>query len=144
MLGRLHGEGTHALTFSSGLSAVFTAMVHCAPKRVAVSGGYFGSHASIAVYGKAAQRTVPLVPLDASFEPGDLCWLETPVNPTGEARYDSKHANTPSLTLDSDIQHYADKIHAVGGKLCVDATFAPPPLSNPFKFGADIVLHSGA
>ncbi|KZW04137.1 cystathionine gamma-synthase [Exidia glandulosa HHB12029] len=128
VLGQLHGEGKHALTFSSGLSAVFTAMVHTAPKRVCVSGGYFGSHASIAVYGKAAQRTVPLVPLDAKFEPGDVCWLETPVNPTGEAR---------------DIQHYADKIHAVGGKLCVDATFAPPPLSDPFKFGADIVLHSG-
>ena len=35
-----------------------------------------------------------------------------------------------------DIQHYADKIHAVGGKLVVDATFGPPLISNPFDFGA--------
>lgn len=31
----------------------------------------------------------------------------------------------------------------MGGKLVVDATFAPPPLQNPLKWGADIVLHSG-
>lgn len=128
VLGQLHGEGKRALTFASGLSAVFTALVHCAPKRIAVTEGYFGVHATIAVYSKAAQRTIPLIPLDSEFQPGDVCWLETPVNPYGEAR---------------DIRHYADKIHAVGGRLCVDATFAPPPLSNPFDFGADIVMHSG-
>jgi len=33
-------------------------------------------------------------------------------------------------------------VHAVGGKLVVDATFAPPPLQNPLKWGADLVLHS--
>ena len=27
--------------------------------------------------------------------------------------------------------------------MTVDATFGPPPLQNPFDFGADIVLHSG-
>ena len=34
-------------------------------------------------------------------------------------------------------------MHAVGGKLVVDATFAPPPLQDPFKWGTDIILHSG-
>lgn len=48
------------------------------------------------------------------------------------------------LTQDSrDIAHYAKKAHAVGAKLGVDATFAPPPLQNPLKWGADIVMHSG-
>lgn len=54
-------------------------------------------------------------------------WLETPLNPSGEAR---------------DIQHYADQAHKVNGKLAVDATFAPPPLQNPFLQGADYVMHS--
>ncbi|KKP03172.1 cystathionine beta-lyase [Trichoderma harzianum] len=37
----------------------------------------------------------------------------------------------------------ADKAHKAGAFLTVDATFGPPPLQNPFDFGADIVLHSG-
>lgn len=35
------------------------------------------------------------------------------------------------------------QIHKAGGKLLIDSTFAPPPLQYPFKFGADLVLHSG-
>jgi cystathionine beta-lyase/cystathionine gamma-synthase len=46
------------------------------------------------------------------------------------------------LTSHSDIKYYADKIHAVGGPLVVDATFAPPPLQYPFKWGADCIMHS--
>ncbi|KAG7097068.1 hypothetical protein E1B28_004455 [Marasmius oreades] len=115
----------HALTYSSGLSACYAAVVHYKPKRIAVRGGYFGSHQSFAIYQKT--REVELIDLDDEYQPGDLCWLETPINPTGESR---------------DIKYYADKIHRVGGKLVVDSTFAPPPLQYPFKFGADCVLHS--
>jgi len=68
-----------------------------------------------------------IIGIDEPYQPGDVCWLETPLNPTGEAR---------------DIQYYADKVHAVGGKLAVDSTFAPPPLQDPFKWGADLVMHS--
>ena len=50
------------------------------------------------------------------------------MNPIGESR---------------NIKYYADKVHAVGGKLIVDSTFGPPPLQDPFKWGADIVMHSG-
>ena len=35
------------------------------------------------------------------------------------------------------------QVHAVGGRLIIDSTFAPPPLQDPFKQGADVVLHSG-
>ena len=42
-----------------------------------------------------------------------------------------------------DIKYYADKAHAAGGYLCVDSTFAPPPLQYPFKWGADMIMHSG-
>jgi cystathionine beta-lyase/cystathionine gamma-synthase len=54
--------------------------------------------------------------------------LETPLNPTGEA---------------FSIQKYADRAHARGALLSVDATFGPPGLQDPFQWGADFVMHSG-
>ncbi|TRM68035.1 Cys/Met metabolism PLP-dependent enzyme-domain-containing protein [Schizophyllum amplum] len=117
-----------ALTYASGLAAFYSALVHVRPKRVAVQGGYHGCHVALQVYNRARDVVVPSIGLDDEYEPGDMCWLETPLNPTGEAR---------------DIQHYADKVHKVGGVLLVDATFGPPPLQYPFNFGADIIMHSG-
>ncbi|EGO21041.1 hypothetical protein SERLADRAFT_475678 [Serpula lacrymans var. lacrymans S7.9] len=119
-----HGN---AITYSSGIAAAYAALVHFKPKRIAITGGYPGCHASIAVYAKNRFEPTPIIGIDDEFQEGDLCWVETPVNPTGESR---------------DIQYYADKIHAVGGKLIVDSTFGPPPLQYPFKWGADCILHS--
>ncbi|EGO21042.1 hypothetical protein SERLADRAFT_452185 [Serpula lacrymans var. lacrymans S7.9] len=118
----------HAVTYSSGLAATYAALVHFKPKRIAITRGYPGCHASIAVYAKNRFEPTPIIGIDDEFQEGDLCWIETPINPTGESR---------------DIQYYADKIHAVGGKLIVDSTFGPPPLQYPFKWGADCILHSG-
>lgn len=50
------------------------------------------------------------------------------MNPTGEARC---------------IAAYAEKAHARGAYLVVDATFGPPGLQEPFVWGADVVMHSG-
>ncbi|KAL1745688.1 Cys/Met metabolism PLP-dependent enzyme-domain-containing protein [Schizophyllum fasciatum] len=116
-----------SLTYASGLASFYSALVHIRPKRVAVQGGYHGCHVALSVYNRGRDTEVPCIDLDEEFQPGDMCWLETPLNPTGEAR---------------DIQYYADKIHKVGGVLLVDATFGPPPLQYPFKFGADIIMHS--
>ncbi|KAJ7638721.1 pyridoxal phosphate-dependent transferase [Roridomyces roridus] len=116
-----------ALTYSSGLAASFSALMFYRPKRIAITSGYHGCHATIQVYLKAAPHA-KVIGIDDEFQSGDLCWLETPLNPTGESR---------------DIRYYADKIHKVGGKILVDSTFAPPPLQHPFKFGADCILHSG-
>jgi len=118
----------HSITYSSGLAAAFSALIHYKPRRIAIRGGYMGCHGSIKVYSKTRFDDTPVVDLDDDFKEGDLCWLETPLNPTGESR---------------DIKYYADKIHAVGGKLLVDSTFGPPPLQDPFKWGADCVFHSG-
>ncbi|GLB33706.1 putative cystathionine gamma-synthase [Lyophyllum shimeji] len=118
----------YALTYASGLAASYAALVFYQPKRVAISEGYHGCHATIEVYKKTKGVDLQIIGLDDEFRPGDLCWLETPLNPTGESR---------------DIQYYADRIHKVGGKLLVDSTFGPPPLQYPFKFGADCVMHSG-
>ncbi|TFY83826.1 hypothetical protein EWM64_g191 [Hericium alpestre] len=115
----------YAITYGSGLAAAFAAITFLRPKRIAITGGYHGVHLGIEIYGKG--RNVEVIGIDDEFKEGDLCWLETPLNPTGEAR---------------DIQYYADKVHAVGGRLVIDATFAPPPLQYPFKWGADLIMHS--
>lgn len=54
--------------------------------------------------------------------------VETPLNPTGEA---------------SNLAWFAEEAHKRGAVLTVDATFAPPSLLDPFKWGADAVMHSG-
>ena len=50
------------------------------------------------------------------------------MNPTGEAFC---------------IARFANKAHAQGAYLLVDATFGPPGLQDPFRWGADVVMHSG-
>ncbi|CAE6462854.1 unnamed protein product [Rhizoctonia solani] len=116
----------HAITYASGIAATTAALTHLNPKRLAIRNGYHGVHVSIGVY-KKTHPDLKLFDVDDDFKPGDICWIETPLNPTGEAR---------------NIKYYADKVHAVGGRLVVDSTFAPPPLQDPFAWGADIVLHS--
>jgi cystathionine beta-lyase/cystathionine gamma-synthase len=58
----------------------------------------------------------------------DVLYIETPANPTGEAY---------------DLGFYKKRAEAAGAYLVVDSTFGPPPLQDPFAFGADVVLHSG-
>ncbi|KAH9062156.1 cystathionine gamma-synthase [Lactarius vividus] len=118
-------NGGYAITYGSGLAAVYAAFTHLRPRGIAIRGGYHGVHQIIQTYGR--DRDIKVVDLDDDFEGIDVCWVETPLNPTGEAR---------------NLQHYADKIHSCGGRLVVDATFAPPPLQYPFKWGADIIMHS--
>ncbi|CAE6412018.1 unnamed protein product [Rhizoctonia solani] len=119
--------GAHAITYASGIAATYAALVHLNPKRLAIRDGYHGVHVSIDVY-KKAKPELELIDIDDDFRPGDVCWVETPLNPTGEAR---------------NLKYYAEKIHAIGGRLIVDSTFAPPPIQDPFVWGADVVLHSG-
>jgi len=85
--------GGFALTYSSGLAAGFAALVFFKPKRIAFTDGYVGTTSLLQVYLKTAPQ-VKLIKFDDDFQSGDLCWLETPLNPTGESR---------------DIQYYADK-----------------------------------
>lgn len=74
---------------------------------------------------------VKKLPLDCDIEElqaGDIIHIETPLNPSGTA---------------SNLKAFAEKAHARGAFLTVDATFGPPPLQDPFLWGADIVMHSG-
>ncbi|PHH60059.1 hypothetical protein CDD81_2145 [Ophiocordyceps australis] len=118
--------GAPCLTYASGLAAFHAILVHINPRRIAISQGYHGCHAVIDIMSRLTG--LEKVALDAEVERGDVIHLETPLNPTGEAR---------------SIAHYAERAHRLGAHLIVDATLGPPPLQNPFTQGADVVLHSG-
>ncbi|KAK6457374.1 pyridoxal phosphate-dependent transferase [Scheffersomyces xylosifermentans] len=120
--------GHHVVAYSSGLSAFYAALTHFNPKVIAFGKGYHGCHGIVQIW----ERNYGLkhIDLDDDFSQlnkGDIVHLETPVNPEG---------------INFNIKYYADKAHERGAYLIVDSTFAPPPLQDPFKFGADMVMHS--
>ncbi|KAK6198628.1 Cys/Met metabolism PLP-dependent enzyme-domain-containing protein [Scheffersomyces amazonensis] len=120
--------GGYVVAYSSGLSAFYALMTHYNPKVLAIGEGYHGIHGIADIFTR--NQGLKQIKLDEDFSQlnkGDIVHLETPVNPEG---------------ITFDIKYYADKAHERGAYLSVDATFAPPPLSDPFKFGADIILHS--
>ncbi|KAL1862697.1 hypothetical protein VTK73DRAFT_6687 [Phialemonium thermophilum] len=123
--------GAPSLTYASGLAAFHALLVFLNPRRIAIGAGYHGCHGVI----QLVSRLTGLEKLDldseedlARLQPGDVIHVETPLNPTGEAR---------------DLAHYRRRADELGCYLTVDATFAPPPLFDPFRFGTDIVMHSG-
>lgn len=128
------GLANQVVSYSSGLSAFHALLVNVVPKVVAISGGYHGCHGVIDLHKKMhGVKTVDLHADEATWDAaglgkGDLVHLETPLNPTGEA---------------FEIAKYAERAHKRGALLSVDATFAPPGLQDPFKWGADVVMHSG-
>ncbi|KAI9778726.1 MAG: hypothetical protein M1839_007957 [Geoglossum umbratile] len=118
-----------ALTYSSGLAALHSALVFLNPKRISIGEGYHGCHGVIGLLSKLTSlQKLPLSCPAEDLHPGDVIHLETPLNPTGEAL---------------SIAYYAEKAHSRGAYLIVDATFGPPGLQDPFLWGADIVMHSG-
>ncbi|KAK9367294.1 pyridoxal phosphate-dependent transferase [Lipomyces kononenkoae] len=116
----------HAVVYSSGLTAFSGALTYYNPKRLSIGDGYHGCHGVARIFTRlSGLEKVPL--LDDSVSAGDLVHVETPINPTG---------------LCTDLAKAVEFAHSRGAKIMVDATFAPPPLQDPFEFGVDIVMHS--
>lgn len=147
--------GGPVVTYGSGLAAFHALLVYLNPRRIAMTGGYHGCHGVVALVGKlTGLEKVDLAddpahhdpdhdgesssssssshhqphPLDKVLRPGDVIHIETPLNPTGEAR---------------DLAAWARLARRLRCHLTVDATFGPPPLQDPLALGADAVLHSG-
>ncbi|KAJ3413103.1 hypothetical protein HDV05_008499 [Chytridiales sp. JEL 0842] len=122
-------ENAHAVTYASGLAAVYAALIYYQPKRLIISKeGYHGTHGSVDLYkrGRDWVEIVHLEDFDGPYLSGDMIWLESPQNPRGEIY---------------DIQAYKDKCPA-GAIVAVDSTFSPPPLQYCLANGADVVMHS--
>ncbi|PHH58621.1 hypothetical protein CDD82_2825 [Ophiocordyceps australis] len=118
--------GAPCVTYASGLAAFHAMLVLTNPRRIAIGAGYHGCHAVIEVFSRLTG--LQKVGLDDEVQAGDVIHVETPLNPTGEAR---------------SIAHYAARAAQAGAHLSVDATLGPPPLQQPFKLGAQVVMHSG-
>jgi len=130
-------EGGTALATSSGMSAtstVFFALlsagdhVVCSasvygPSRVVLERDFsrFGVEASMV--DTSDLNTIR----DAVTDRTRIVFVETPANPT--------------LAI-TDLTGAAQIAHEAGALLVVDNTFMSPILQKPFRFGADIVLHS--
>ncbi|KAL4943471.1 hypothetical protein BDV06DRAFT_211041 [Aspergillus oleicola] len=123
----LNGE---AISYSSGLSAFHAALVLLNPRRISIGNGYHGCHGVIDLFSRlTGMQKLPLDCPAEALEAGDVIHLETPVNPEGTS---------------FNIEEYAKKARSRGAYLIIDGTFAPPPLQDPFQFGADLVMHSGS
>ncbi|KAF4504946.1 hypothetical protein G6O67_006951 [Ophiocordyceps sinensis] len=121
--------GGPSLSYASGLAAFHAMLVRINPRRIAIGEGYHGCHGVIRILSRLTGLEQLPLDCDASdLGPGDVVHVETPLNPVGEAR---------------NLELYAQKAHKAGAYLTVDATFAPPPLQDPFAHGADVVMHSG-
>lgn len=117
------------LTYSSGLAAIHAAYTLLNPKRISIGSGYHGTQGVLEIHKRVSGcKQLPLDCKAEELSAGDLICLETPVNPIGTA---------------FNIAEYAEKAHSRGAYLMVDSTFGPPPLQDPFCWGADIVMHSG-
>jgi cystathionine gamma-synthase len=124
-------EDAYAVTYSSGLSAIYALLLHLQPRTIVISKeGYHGTHDALSLYKRG--RLVDELPLEtqtitslSNLPPNTLIWLESPQNPRGEV---------------ADMLYYKRHIpkHV---KLGVDATFAPPPIQNLMGY-ADFVMHS--
>eukprot|EP01059_Diplonema_ambulator_P021181 TRINITY_DN35221_c0_g1_i1.p1 TRINITY_DN35221_c0_g1~~TRINITY_DN35221_c0_g1_i1.p1 ORF type:complete len:349 (+),score=82.43 TRINITY_DN35221_c0_g1_i1:54-1100(+) len=120
VLGRL--EGGSAVLYASGQAAAFSLLRYLNPKRVAMENGYHGTGQ---VVDMLRITKVPMKGLD-TLEQGDVLWLETPLNPTCEVFL---------------LRDYTP-LQAKGVVVCVDGTFAPPPVQFLLEEGADFVVHS--
>ncbi|MEP0990874.1 MAG: PLP-dependent transferase [Tateyamaria sp.] len=136
LLAQLEG-GAAALLFPSGMAAI-AALFRTVPTggRVVVQSGiYWGTTKWIQDFCKRRQVVMDVVDASDPDALAAVCakgaaqivWVETPSNPW--------------LKI-ADIAAAAKAAHGCGAVLAVDSTAASPILSNPLKFGADIVMHS--
>ncbi|MAK64821.1 MAG: cystathionine gamma-synthase [Maricaulis sp.] len=129
-------DGAAARLFPSGMAAI-AAVLESVPTGghvIAQSEMYYGARMLFQRAQKLGRITLNLVApgdlnaLTAACRPDtDLVWIETPANPSWAI---------------VDIAKAADIAHAVGARLVVDSTCAPPCTTRPIELGADMVMHS--
>jgi methionine-gamma-lyase len=131
-------EGNEAaLSFNSGLAAISAAVLgYCKP----------GDHivASALIYGGTyhlLQEHFGSMGIETSFvDPTNLQQIESSIRKNTKILYTEPLAN-PTL-VSADISKWADLAHQNSCKLLIDNTFSPPPIFQPFEYGADLVIHS--
>jgi O-succinylhomoserine sulfhydrylase len=129
--------GAACVATASGMAAILSTCMTLLKSgdHVICSDSVFGSTITLLnrYMGKFGVETTYVRPDDlnawrSAFKPNTrLLLVETPSNP---------------LSVIVDIQAVADLAHERGALLAVDNCFCTPALQLPFKFGADLVIHS--
>jgi methionine-gamma-lyase len=130
-------EGESALATSSGMSAsstVFFALLSAGDHIVCSSSVYGPSR--VVLERDFSRFGVESTMVDTS----DLELLAEAITDRTKVVFVESPAN-PTLAI-TDLEKAAEIAHAAGAYLVVDNTFMSPVLQKPFRFGADIVLHS--
>lgn len=136
LLAELEG-GTSALLFSSGMAAAMAVVQSLQPGDhiVAPKIMYWGLRNWLVTFCQTWGLGLDLFDasdpdaLATTVRKGEtkLVWIETPTNPTWDL---------------IDIAAAAEIAHGIGARLVADSTISTPVLTQPIKFGADLVMHS--
>lgn len=131
-------EGGHkALGCASGMAAINTIFVALLKS---------GDHVvcSKSVYGPTMtllHSVLSKFNIESTFVDTDITeQIEKAIKPNTKIVYVETPAN-PMISI-TDLEAAAKIAHSVGALLVVDNTFMSPALQQPFKLGADVVLHS--
>ncbi len=130
-------EGTYAAACASGMAAVSTVFFALLSQgdRVVCGDSVYGPSRVVLSRDFARFGVSPVF-----VDTGDKARVEAAVTEGTRLLYVESPAN-PTLRI-TDLAHAAQTAHRRGALLVVDNTFMSPVLQKPFRFGADIVLHS--
>src|SRR6476660_3353486 len=130
--------GVGSLAVASGQAAQFQALMN-----LAENGGHIVSSASL--YGGTYNQlhyTFPKLGVEVSFidDPDDLDAWRAAIRPNTKALYGETIGNPKGDIF--DFEGVAGVAHDARIPLVIDNTLASPYLSQPLRWGADIVVHS--
>lgn len=132
-------EGEAALSFGSGMAAVYAALL-----AAGVKNGTF-LVAAYDIYGATyaiCARLLPDMGVKVKFvDVTDLEGLGKTLSETRPAAVILETISNPLMKV-ADVPTICRMAHRVGGKVIVDNTFATPVLFQPLKHGADYSVHS--
>ena len=135
-LAELHG-GTGALAVASGMAAITIAVLNItqAGQNIVSTSYLYGGTYTLFHY------TLAKLGIEVRFvDSSDLANVEAAIDDKTRLVYTESIGN-PKNNVD-DYPVIAEVAHKHGIPLIIDNTVSPPPLLNPFEFGADVVVYS--
>ncbi len=129
--------GVGAVATASGMAAIFLAIATLMDKggHIVSSGSLYGGTHNLFSY------TLPRFGIETTFvNPRDPDAFKAAIRPETRLVFGETLGN-PGIEV-MNLPVIAEIAHAAGVPLMIDSTFTTPYLMNPFKFGADIVMHS--
>jgi cystathionine beta-lyase/cystathionine gamma-synthase len=127
-----------AVCFVSGMAAIATlfGVVIAERGRIVAQEDTYGATRAM-LERLAVERNTDV----AFVDPTDLDAVQGALTARKTALLYVEAISNPLLRV-TDVSALAERAHAAGATLCVDATFATPVLYRPAGLGADVVLHS--